>query len=140
MTQAASMNNNAQGGIRRRATVGIFLLVEAAALLLLLIGTGGMVSTFVLASKRAGVDIPAPNLVIPTWASILAVAIVIGLAGVWQLIKGFKRYTNAVLITMISLGIIGQYLAQIYLEVKGRPRYLVCDRTDAELPGTRPQG
>ena len=58
MTQAVSMINYAQGGIRRRATVGVFLLVEAAALLLLLIGTGGMVSTFVLASKRAGVDIP----------------------------------------------------------------------------------
>ncbi len=59
-----------------------------------------------LASKRAGVDIPAPDLVIPTWTSILVVAIVVGLAGIWQLIKGFKRYTNSVLITMISLGII----------------------------------
>jgi len=106
MSQAVSMNSNAQGGSRRRFTVGIFLLAEAAALLLLLIGTGGMVSTFVLASKRAGVDIAAPDLVIPTWASILAVAIFVGLAGVWQLIKGFKRYTNAVLITMISLGIL----------------------------------
>jgi general nucleoside transport system permease protein len=106
MTQAVSMLNYAQGGIRRRASVGIFLLVEAAALLFLLIGTGGMVSTFVLASKRAGVDIPAPDLVIPTWTSILTVAIVIGLAGIWQLIKGFKSYTNTVLITMISLGII----------------------------------
>ena len=35
-------------------------------------------------------------------------------------------------LVMISLGIIGQYLAQIYLEVKGRPRYLVCDRTNVE--------
>jgi simple sugar transport system permease protein len=100
------MINNTPGGKRRRVTVGIFLLVEAAALFFLLIGTGGMVSTFVLASKRAGVDIPAPDLVIPTWATILVVAAVVGLAGVWQLIKGFKRYTNTVLITMISLGII----------------------------------
>jgi simple sugar transport system permease protein len=100
------MNNNAQGGSTKRVTAGIFLLIEAAALLLLLTGTRGMVSTFVLASKRAGVDISAPNLVIPTWASILAVAIVVGLAGIWQLIKGFRRYTNTVLITMISLGII----------------------------------
>jgi simple sugar transport system permease protein len=65
-----------------------------------------MVSTFVLASKRAGVDIPAPDLVIPTWATILVVVFLVGLAGVWQLIKGFKRYTNSVLITMISFGII----------------------------------
>jgi glycosyltransferase involved in cell wall biosynthesis len=42
-------------------------------------------------------------------------------------------------LVMISLGIIGQYLAQIYLEVKGRPRYLVCESTDTEL-GARPQG
>jgi simple sugar transport system permease protein len=105
MSQAETINNVAQSGIRRRLTVGIFLLVEAAVLLLLLIGTSGMVSTFVLASKRGGVDIPAPNLVIPTWASILAVVILCGLAGIWQLIKGFKRYTNTVLITLISLGI-----------------------------------
>jgi simple sugar transport system permease protein len=106
MSQAVSMNINTQGGIRRRMTVGIFLLVEAAALFFLLIGTRGMVSTFVLASKRAGVDIPAPDLVIPTWATILVVAAVVGLAGIWQLIKGFKRYTNTVLITMISIGIL----------------------------------
>jgi hypothetical protein len=28
---------------------------------------------------------------------------------------------------MISLGIIGEYLARIYEEVKGRPRYLVTE-------------
>jgi simple sugar transport system permease protein len=106
MSQAVSINNIAQSGIRRRLTVGIFLLVEAAVLLLLLIGTSGMVSTFVLASQRAGVDIPAPDLVIPSFATILVVSILIGLAGVWQIIKGFKKYTNTVLITCISLGIL----------------------------------
>jgi len=35
-------------------------------------------------------------------------------------------------VVMISLGIIGQYLAQIYLEVKRRPRYLVSDRANIE--------
>ena len=86
--------------------MGIFLLVEAAALLLLLTGTAGKVSTFVLASKRAGVDIPAPDLIIPTWWSILTVAIVVGLASIWQLVKGFNKRSNAVIITTVSLGII----------------------------------
>jgi len=38
---------------------------------------------------------------------------------------------------MISLGIIGEYLARIYEEVKGRPRYLIkesIDRTDKNNP------
>jgi simple sugar transport system permease protein len=86
--------------------IGVFLLVEAAVLLLLLLGTNGMVSTFVLASQRAGVDIPAPNLVFPTWISILVISIMIGLAGIWQLVRGFGRRANAVLIGMIGLGLV----------------------------------
>ncbi len=31
---------------------------------------------------------------------------------------------------MVSLGIIGHYLARIYEEVKGRPRYIISERTD----------
>jgi simple sugar transport system permease protein len=52
------------------------------------------------------VDIPAPDLVIPTWVTILVTGILVGLAGIWQLVKGFKRYTNTVLISMIGLGVI----------------------------------
>lgn len=36
---------------------------------------------------------------------------------------------------MISLGIIGEYLARIYREVKGRPRYLVTESTEAADSG-----
>src|SRR2546423_9039277 len=32
---------------------------------------------------------------------------------------------------MISLGVIGEYIARIYREVKGRPRYLVTESTEA---------
>jgi polyisoprenyl-phosphate glycosyltransferase len=35
---------------------------------------------------------------------------------------------------MISLGIIGEYLARIYEEVKGRPRYLVEESIEANAP------
>ena len=31
---------------------------------------------------------------------------------------------------MISLGIIGHYLARIYEEVKGRPKYIIREKTD----------
>ena len=107
MSQAVLTNNNTPVRNRRRWGVGIFLLLEAAVLLLLLIGSRGMVSTLVLASNRGGVEIPAPDLVIPTWVAILTVSSVIGLTGIWQLVKGFKRFTNSVLISMISLGLIG---------------------------------
>jgi dolichol-phosphate mannosyltransferase len=33
---------------------------------------------------------------------------------------------------MISLGIIGTYIARIFDEVKGRPRYLISDTIDNE--------
>ncbi len=64
-----------------------------------------MVSTFVLSSRRAGVDIAAPDLVIPTWAAIFTTGILIGLAGAWQSVRGFKKRTTTVLIAMISLGL-----------------------------------
>ncbi len=35
-------------------------------------------------------------------------------------------------ILMISLGIIGEYLARIYQEVKGRPRYIIAQSIEAE--------
>ena len=35
-------------------------------------------------------------------------------------------------IQIMSLGVIGEYIGKIYMEVKGRPRYIISERTDAE--------
>ena len=33
-------------------------------------------------------------------------------------------------IQLIAIGVIGEYVGKIYLETKGRPRYIIAERTD----------
>lgn len=53
-----------------------------------------------------------------------------------QAADGFTTVIVLILLTgsiiMISLGIIGYYLAQIYIECKDRPRYLIAAHSDSE--------
>ena len=72
----------------------------------------------------------------------LAVAVVFGVISLVQKLMGVAQpgFTTVILLLlligsmlMISLGIIGYYLARIYDEIKGRPRYIisrVCGRED----------
>lgn len=74
-----------------------------------------------------------------------AVMLVISLIfGVWALIDKFigralEGMTTVIIITvfigsiiMISLGIIGYYIARIYEEIKGRPRYIISSTTKSK--------
>ena len=74
----------------------------------------------------------------------LAIAVVFGVISLVQKIAGTAQpgFTTVILLLliigsflMISLGIIGYYLARIYDEVKGRPRYIIsriCGREGEE--------
>ena len=64
--------------------------------------------------------------------------------GVWALIdkiigRALEGMTTVIIITifigsiiMISLGIIGYYIARIYEEIKGRPKYIISSTTESE--------
>ncbi len=71
-------------------------------------GTGGLISTFVLTSRRAGVEIPAPDLVLPTQVSLYVLGALVMLTGVWQLLRGFKRVT--LVLSLVALAVIAAFL------------------------------
>lgn len=91
--------------IRRAVVVGILLLFAVLLVLFLSLGTAGLDSTFVLSSQRAGVDINAPDLVVPTALSLYLLAGLILLASIWQFIRGL-RSANLLLSVVAGLVII----------------------------------
>ncbi len=66
------------------------------------------------------------------------------LLGIWTLIdklsgRALEGFTTVILITvfigsiiMISLGVIGYYVARIYEEIKGRPKYIISSKCDTK--------
>jgi glycosyltransferase involved in cell wall biosynthesis len=71
-----------------------------------------------------------------TFVGLLSLLATLGLAVqtlyIWATGRAVEGFTTVILlilaigaVLMISLGIIGQYLAKIYDELKGRPRYLI---------------
>src|SRR5207248_10914228 len=76
----------------------------------------------------------------------LVLSVVLGLETLYLKVAGraFTGFATVILLEliigsllMISLGIIGEYLARIYEEVKGRPRYIVAESIDLADGKTR---
>ena len=103
MAQAALVQT--KGRNRRDLAIGIFFLALAVLIVLLTSGTAELDSTFVLTSRRAGVTIEAPDLILPTTATIYVLALLAALAAGWQLARGFRR-VNMVLSLVVGIGIL----------------------------------
>lgn len=93
-------------GRTRKGTImgALFILVGLLAAALLSQGTQGMQSTFALISQRGGVTIDAPDLVLPTAPALYVLGGLAIVAGIWQLLRGFRR-TNLAIAGMAALGI-----------------------------------
>ena len=75
------------------------------------------------------------------------ISLISGLMLVWSIIRHFEGetiigWTSLVVslwflggLILLSIGVIGEYVAKIYLEVKRRPRYLVQDFIDTNAEG-----
>ena len=69
---------------------------------------------------------------------VFVMAVILGIQSLIKYFSGHavEGFTTVILliliigsIIMISLGIIGYYIAKIYEEVKGRPRYIIAEKT-----------
>ena len=81
-----------------------------------------------------------PLRLISTIGIIMAVVSVIGL--IWAVASKFLGFTETgwasivaaicllSSIQLVCIGIIGEYIGKIYMEVKGRPRYIISERTE----------
>jgi ABC-type uncharacterized transport system permease subunit len=91
MAQAQATLAQTQTRRRRDIAFGIIALLAAAGIIYLAIGTTGQQSTFELTSRRGGVTITAPDVVLPTFISLIFLGVLAGVAGFWQVFRGFKK-------------------------------------------------
>lgn len=60
----------------------------------------------------------------------IIVRLVSGIESGWASLVCFVCFFGGII--LVSLGIIGEYIGKIYMEVKHRPRFIISDRTDEE--------
>jgi len=86
-------------GRRRAVFIGVLAIVITVFIVVLGVNAPGSTSTFVLTSQRSGVTIAAPDLVLPTAATMYVFGAVTGLLGLWQLVRGFKRDSFVIVVS-----------------------------------------
>jgi hypothetical protein len=69
---------------------GFYLLMALLVIFIMAPAVGGSDSTFVLSSLRGGVDIPAPDLVLPSTPTLYVLGLLLAIIGIWQLVRGFS--------------------------------------------------
>ena len=96
-------------------------------------------------ARHSLISFTALPLQLVTWFGIitLLLSIVLGLQTLWQKLWGeaIEGFTTVILVQlgigsvlMISLGLIGEYLARIYDEIKNRPQYIIAEVLDKQNP------
>lgn len=78
----------------------------------LITGIGGLISGFGFLAVIWAIIMQFTGHTVTGWASIICVVAFLG---------GIQ---------LLSLGVIGEYIGKIYLETKGRPRYIISERTE----------
>lgn len=78
-----------------------YLLMALLVIFIMAPAVGGSDSTFVLSSLRGGVDIPAPDLVLPSTPTLYVLGVLLAIIGIWQLIRGFSRSTLMLFLAVV---------------------------------------
>lgn len=89
----------------RGIAIGIIALMAAAGMILLALGKQELQSTFVLTSQRAGITIAAPDLVVPTFTTLIILGVIAGGIGFWQVFRGFKT-SDWIIVVVAGLAIL----------------------------------
>ena len=83
-----------------------------------------------------GMAISAGALAMAAWFLVKTMILGADVPGYASLIVSIAFFSG---VQLLSLGVLGEYVARIFAEVKGRPLYLVAERIGFEEPGRRPR-